>query len=162
MISRFLAALACGVSFSIAAAPLKEMPARTLITAKSAERAQFRAPALAASAKVSLPAMSVAEKALAASPSKPGEPMRIGTVRAHAKSSALETWTPVEGGFATRMQMASEGALGIRVKLELSGVTVPLELRVQGNDGRIETRPVDPARGSEAWTPWTEGSQQAI
>src|SRR5258705_3060319 len=103
MISRLLAAFACGVCVSLAAAPVKEMPARTSITAKSAVRAQFKAPALAASAKASLPALDVAEKALAATPSKPGEPMRIGTVRALAKSSALETWTPVEGGFATRM-----------------------------------------------------------
>ena len=68
----------------------------------------------------------------------------------------------MEGGFATRMQMASEGALGIRVKLELSGVAAPLEVRVQGNDGRVEWRPVDPAKGGEAWTPWTEGSEQLI
>jgi len=162
MISRLVAALACGVSLSIAAAPVKEMPARAFISAKSAVRAQFKAPALAASGKVSLPPMSVAEKALAATPSKPGEPMRIGTVRALAKSSAPETWTPVEGGFVTRMQMASEGALGIRVKLELSGVALPLEVRVQGNDGRVEWRSVDPAKGSEAWTPWTEGSEQLI
>ena len=110
MISRLLAALACGACLSIAAAPVKEMPSRIFTTAKSVAGPQFRAPALAASTKISLPAMSVAEKALAATPSKAGEPLRIGTVRALAKSSALETWTPVEGGFATRMQMASEGA----------------------------------------------------
>ena len=103
--------------------------------------------------------MNVAEKALAATPAKAGEPLRIGTVRALAKSSALETWTPVDGGFATRMQMASEGALGIRVKLELSALPRALEVRVQGNDGRVEWRPVDPTQGSEAWTPWTEGSR---
>jgi hypothetical protein len=162
MISRLLAALACGACLAIAAAPVKEMPSRTFTTAKSAARPQFKAPALAASTKILLPAMSVAEKALAATPSKADEPLRIGTVRALAKSSALETWTPVDGGFATRMQMASEGALGIRVKLELSGVAAPLEVRVQGNDGRIEWRLVDPAKGSEAWTPWTEGSEQLI
>src|SRR5258706_111333 len=162
MISRIVAALACGACFSIAAAPVKEMPARAFTTAKSAARPQFRAPALVASTKVTLGAMSVSEKALAATPSKAGEPLRIGAVRALAKSSALETWTPVDGGFATRMQMASEGALGIRVKLELAGVSSPLEVRVQGNDGRVEWRPVDPAKGSEAWTPWTEGPEQMI
>src|SRR5262249_55214969 len=32
----------------------------------------------------------------------------------------------------------------------------------QGNDGRIEGRSVDPSKGGEAWTPWTEGSEQMI
>ncbi|HEX3058838.1 MAG TPA: hypothetical protein VHP62_05705, partial [Usitatibacter sp.] len=86
MISRLLAALACGACLSIAAAPVKEMPSRTFTAAKSAARPQFKAPALAASTRISLPAMSVAEKALAATPSKAGEPLRIGTVRALAKS----------------------------------------------------------------------------
>src|SRR6185369_195784 len=99
MFSRLVVSVACGVSLSIAGAPVNEMPARAFISAKSAVRAQFKAPALDASAKVSLPPMSVSEKTLAATPSTPGEPMRIGTVRALAKSSAPETWTPVEGGF---------------------------------------------------------------
>ena len=160
--SRILAALACSACLSLVAAPVKEMPARIYTAAKSAARPQFLAPALTASAKVSLPPLSVEEKSLAATPSRPDEPLRIGTVRALAKSAAPETWTPVDAGFVTRMQMASEGALGLRVKLELTGVTSPLEVRVQGNDGRIESRPVDPAKASEAWTPWTEGSEQLI
>jgi hypothetical protein len=43
-------------ALSIAAAPVKEMPSRTLTTAKSA-RPQFKAPALAASTKSPLAAM---------------------------------------------------------------------------------------------------------
>ena len=133
------------------------MPSRAAEAPKAAVRAQFKAPALAASLNVSLPRMAV-EKATI---SKPNEPLRVGTVRELEKSSPADSWMPVEDGFVTRVLASSEGAMGIRVKLELSGLASPLEVRVQGNDGRIESMTVDASR-TEAWTPWTEGSQQLV
>jgi lysyl endopeptidase len=159
MFLRLFAIVVCAASFAVAAAPSHEMPSRSLETRKAAAPAQFKAPSLAASLKVALPRLPV-EKVIA-SASKPNEPMRIGSVRELEKSSAVESWTAIEGGFASRAIASSEGALGIRVKLELSGLTSPIEVRVQGNDGRVEMMTVDASR-TEAWTPWTEGAEQMI
>src|SRR5205823_11265562 len=49
-----------------------------------------------------------------------------------------------------------------RVALDVGRLAAPIEIRAQGTDGRIESMVVDPAQGSEAWTPWTEGSSQVI
>jgi hypothetical protein len=134
------------------------MPSRSL-TGAAAARVQFKAPRVAAT-KVTL-AAPTAEKS-AAPGETPNGALRIGMVRDVAKSSAVETWTPVEDGFVLRMQARSEGALGIRVKLDLANITSRLEVRVQGNDGRVEWMQVDSSRGAEAWTPWTEGSEQMV
>ena len=143
------------------AAPVREMPARAAVAAKSASPVQFKASSTAASTKVALPAP-VAEKSAPAPSTGAGQPLRIGSVRALPKAAALETWAPVEDGFVTRAIASSEGAMGIRTRLDLSGVTAPIEVRVQGDDGRVELMHVDPAQRTEAWTPWTDGSRQAI
>jgi lysyl endopeptidase len=159
MVFRLLASLVCAAACAAIAAPSHEMPSRAFETRKAAARPQFKAPALAASLKIALPRLAV-EKVIATA-SKPNEPMRIGSVRELEKSSAVESWTAIEGGFVSRAIASSEGALGIRVKLELSGLTSPIEVRVQGNDGRVEMMTVDASR-TEAWTPWTEGAEQMI
>ena len=153
MIPRFLVALASAASLLAAAASSHDMPSRAFEAQKVAVRSQFKAPALAASLQVRLQPPAV-DKSIAAA-SKPNEPLRIGTVRALEKSSVVESWTADEGVFVSRAIASSEGALGIRVKLELSGLASPIEVRVQGNDGRIESMTVDASR-TEAWTPWTE------
>jgi hypothetical protein len=49
----------------------------------------------------------------------------------------------------------------LRVRLDLSGATGVLEVRVQGADGQIVPMEIQPGR-EIAWTPWTEGSTQAV
>ena len=137
---RIFALLACAACFAATGSPLQEMPSRSLEAPKAVVLQQFKAPSLAVSLEVSLPPMTV-EKAIA-TVSKPDEPLQVGTVRTLEKAAAADSWTPVEGGFVTRALASSEGAMGIRVKLELSGLASPLEVRVQGNDGRIESMTV--------------------
>jgi hypothetical protein len=83
-------------------------------------------------------------------------------VRALPKAARIEQWTPVEGGFVTKLRATSEDAQGLRVKLALGAVPGALEIRVQGADGRVESMLADPVLGAEAWTPWTEGASQVI
>jgi hypothetical protein len=85
-----------------------------------------------------------------------------GPVRPVPKAAHPLAWTPVAGGFVARFRVASEEALGLRVKLEFGVVPGEFDLRVQGSAGRMEAMTLDPRQGSEAWTPWTEGSQQVI
>ncbi len=170
MIRALLAGLLCvlpalgfaapiSASLETEAAPaFMSMPSRALQGAAKA-RAQFKAPRIAAT-RITL-AAPTAEK-LAASGASVNGALRVGTVRDVAKSSALESWASVEDGFVLRTRVQSEGALGIRVKLELANVTSRIEVRVQGNDGRVEWMSVDPSNGAEAWTPWTEGSEQMV
>ena len=136
---------------------VSSMPSRESETAVSV-RAQFKAPTLAASATIALPTL---EKSAATGPIRNGA-QRVGAVRDVDKAASMDAWTPVANGFVSRLHAASEGAMGLRVKLALTGVTSPIEVRVQGNDGRIEFMSVDPARGNEAWTPWTDGSEQMV
>lgn len=157
MISRFLALVASAAFLAAGAAPNREMPSRAAEAQKAAARTAFKAPALRASLELVLPPMT-AEKTEA---SKPNEPLRVGSVRALPKSSVVDSWMPVEGGFASRALLGSEGALGIRVKLDLSGLSAPIEVRAQGNDGVVESMTV-PAGASDAWTPWTDGAQQMV
>jgi len=161
MISRAFAAVAGALTMMAFAASAAEMPSRAAITAKSASPVQFKASFAAASTTVAL-AAPVAEKSVSAATSGANQPLRIGSVRALPKAAALEKWMPVEDGFVTRAMASSEGAMGIRVRLDLSGVTAPIEVRAQGSDGRVELMRVDPAQRTEAWTPWTDGSEQAI
>jgi hypothetical protein len=174
MISRILAAIAGTLSAAAFAAhvPLaprpadppaaaQEMPSRASITPKSASAPKFRAPALAAATRVALPEL-VEQKQAVAAPANPNQPLRVAAVRALPKSAPVDTWTPVEGGFVSRAVASADGALGLRVRLDLSGFTSPLEVRAQGNDGRVYAMKIDPAQRREAWTPWTEGPEQAI
>ena len=137
---------------------LVSMPSR-VFEGQPTSRPQFKAPRIAAT-RITLAAPS-AEKLVGAGTGSGGA-IRVGTVRDVPKWVAPETWTPVEGGYVFRIQAQSEGALGIRVKLVFENVASPFEVRVQGNDGRVEWMPVDPSRGPEAWTPWTEGSEQMV
>ena len=85
---------------------------------------------------------------------------RVGFVRAAPKDFGGAGWQAVDGGFAARFDVASTGAEGLRVRLELSGAG-PLEVRVRGDAGRVESMVV-PAGAAQAWGPWTEGATQAV
>ncbi|HUQ28535.1 MAG TPA: trypsin-like peptidase domain-containing protein [Usitatibacter sp.] len=165
MIRALLACLCRALPALALAAPVTAANAAVSMPSRSSEAAavasaQFKAPRVSAMTKIMLDAPT-AEK-LATRSENPHGGRQIGIVRDVAKSSALDTWLPVEDGFVVRMLAKSEEALGIRVKLDLAGVTSRLEVRVQGNDGRVEYMSVDPSRGAQAWTPWTEGSEQMI
>lgn len=85
---------------------------------------------------------------------------QVGTVRAAPKTVAPLSWQAVEGGFAARFDVASEGALGLRLRLDLEGVG-EMELRARGTQGRVESMRI-PAGAKLAWGPWTEGAVQAV
>jgi hypothetical protein len=156
---RLLLTLIAAAAPSFASALVTEMPSRAAQGHPLVANV-FRAPRLAPIDVASLAAP--VEKAAAAPEEEPGGRLRVATVRALAKAARIEQWTPVEGGFVARLRAASDEAQGLRVKLELGAVPGPLEVRVQGIDGRIETMVADPALGAEAWTPWTEGATQLI
>ena len=154
MIPRLIALLAAAVPL-IAGAQM-EMPSRTLEGAPTA-RVTFRAPMLKPIDVASLPAP--LEKLTGVDAR--GR-MIVGPVRALPKATRADAWTPVAGGFVSRLHVASAEAEGLRVKLELGPVPGAIEARVQGNDGRIYAMLIDPTQGPEAWTPWTEGAEQVI
>jgi len=89
--------------------------------------------------------------------------LRVGDVRALPKSQAVPAWSAAAGGFVTRFRVTSEGAQGLRVRLDLDAVPGAMMLRAQGADTSIvEEMDVDPVLGPESWTPWTDGATQVI
>jgi len=118
----------------------------------------FRAPELVPEAVV-LPAP--VEKA-AAPATLVGGKLKVGDVRALPKAAPLAQWQPVDGGFVARIRAESQTAQGLRARLDLGELPGAMEVRVRGDTGPVESMLVDPARGTEAWTPWTEGASQLI
>jgi hypothetical protein len=135
------------------------MPSRPAPAAASTLAQAFRAPWLAPVNAASLPAP--LQKA-ASAPVSANAPRRVGSVRELAQPFALSAWAPVSGGFVARARVSSEGAIGLRVRLDLGVVPGEMEVRAQGTDGRIETMVLDPTRGPQAWTPWTAGPTQVL
>jgi hypothetical protein len=111
------------------------------------------------SARVALPAMEV--KVAAPQVDGPG-PLRVGTVRELPKSVAAGAWSAVAGGYVARVEISSEGALGLRARLRLPPGIVAGELRASGEAGPIEGHALGASPAGEAWTPWTEGPRQVI
>ena len=156
--TRFILAAAALASCLALPAHSIEMPSRTLVRAADAP-ATFRAPALSAHQSVRLAPM--LEKAQAdAQPA--GGPVRIGSVRALPKAAEVAEWTAVPGGFVTVLDLASAESAGIRARLDLAGLNAPIEIRVQGSDGRVVAMTANPATSAEAWTPFTEGETQRV
>lgn len=149
------ASLFAGLLGAAHAAP--EMPSREAPW-RDSPAVSFKVPGLPALQSFTLAAP--LEKAAAAE-ELPGGRLRVGTVRDLPKAKSLEQWTRAGDGFVARLDAASEGAEGLRVKLDVSAIDRPLEVRVQGDGGRIELMTVQPGR-RDAWTPWTEGAVQAI
>jgi hypothetical protein len=159
MISRLFFLLTLAIPFGAAVSAPMEMPSRALDGAPAMPMA-FRAGWIAPRDVVSLRAFE--EKASRAAPEVPSGRLRVATVRALPPASSVSSWTPIAGGYVARLRASSEGALGLRVKLELAGLAHAVEARVEGSDGRIEVLKIEPALASEAWTPWTEGPSQVI
>ncbi len=133
------------------------MPSRAALPALELPQS-FHAPLLSPASVVSLPAP---EQKAAPAPSKQG-PVRVGFVRELPKAARASVWTPVAGGYVTKLRVTSDQALGLRVRLDLGVVPGSMEVRVQGDGDRIETMVLDPTLGPTAWTPWTEGPTQVI
>ncbi len=152
-----LAALACALPLAALAA--FSMPQQGAVPAAAPLAASLRDEALAPALRIDLPAL---PKQAAAADSPPGAPLRVGTVRALPKALAVGAWTAVPGGYVTRIAATSEGAGGIRARLDLGTVPGPMQVRVRGGDARVEEMALDPWRGNVAWTPWTAGPTQAI
>jgi len=161
MIHRLAALLASVASLACAAAPGPAphgMPSRPALPMVGALAPSFRAPGLAAVDAVSLPAL----VAKAATPPNPRGPQRVGSVRELGSPVPVARWVRVAGGWVAKVRATSDGALGLRVRLDLGTMPGAMELRAQGGDGRIETMMLDPTLGPQAWTPWTEGPSQVI
>ena len=150
------ATLLAGLLNAAHAAP--EMPSREAPW-RDAPAVSFKVPGLPALQAFTLAAPSA--KAAAAAEQLPGGRLRIGTVRGLPKAGPVEQWVRTDDGLVARFDAASEGAEGLRVKLDVSSIGRPLEVRVSGADGRVEMMTVQPGR-ADAWTPWTEGAVQSI
>ena len=157
-IRELLAWAVAGAAFSTAAAAL-EMPSRPWHGDPSTQygAVAFRAPGTPVQS-IALPEM--LEKA-AEAPAPDDGRLRVGSVRALPKAADVRTWTPVRDGFVAALQATSPNAAGIRVRLDLSALAAPVEVRVQGANARIETMTLQPG-ATQAWGPWTEGETQRI
>lgn len=159
MISRFLAVLAVAAPLWAAASARMEMPSRVLDIG-APPLVFFRAPSTAPVDAVSLPGFQ--EKASRAAAQVPSGRLHVATVRALPKASQVIHWKPIAGGYVARLRASSEGALGLRVKLELAGLSSAIEARVEGSDSRVQSMNIEPSSASEAWMPWTEGASQVV
>jgi hypothetical protein len=91
----------------------------------------------------------------------PGERrVPVGAVRPAAKDAAAPDWREANGGHVARFDVASAGALGLRVRLDLEGAGA-LELRVREPGGRVIPMAVA-AGAAHAWGPWTPGDRQEV
>ena len=158
MIARIFALFASAVAAVCLAQQAPEMPSRALAEGGATPQEFFRAAHVPAGSIVTLAAP--AQKLTPVTDQR-GR-LRIGTVRPLAKAAAIPEWVSIPEGAVSRLAARSEGAEGLRVRLDVGQLTAPIEVRAQGTDGRIEFRRVDPSQGPEAWTPWTPGSTQTI
>ena len=139
----------------------RSMPSRSFPSAPPAVAA-WRAPSLEPDDIVSMPPLA-AQKSVLPKSSAAGRPLKIGENRPLEKSAAIAQWHAVPGGYVAKIRATSEGAVGIRLHLELGTVPGAFELVAAGSDsGRLESMTIDPTLGNTHWTPWTEGSSQVI
>ena len=158
MIRTLFAWASVAASFALGAQAASQMPSRELPLREPAV-VTFRAPALAASQSVTL--ATPLEKSVAAPSDTAGGRLRVGTVRGLPKSAPVEQWVAIPGGFVARFDASSLEAQGLRVRLDVAGITESLEVRVQGADGPIVPMEIQPGTAS-AWTPWTAGAAQSV
>lgn len=150
LILALAASLACTALFA------QQMPGRAFEGAAS-EAPRFRSSA-EFETRYTWPAQG---KAAVASPIDDGRRLVVGRVRAAPKSFAGLDWQAADGGRIARFEAADAGALGLRVRLDLAGEAVALDVRVQGSGERVESMRIAPGT-TEAWTPWTEGDVQKV
>jgi len=119
------------------------------------------APAFAAPAPQEI-TLEPPSKAALAQPKDAAGRHRSGIVRTLPKAAALGGWSAERGGYVARVRATSQGALSLRVRLDLSKLPGAVALSAQGTVGGVETMTVEPLLGAVAWTPWTEGESQSI
>lgn len=174
MMKNFLAALAFTIPFAASAAttgqpPVRvvestgfpsSMPSRTFESAPAPPIA-WRAPSLAPVDLASMPA--IEQKSALAAIRRVGTPLKVGTTQTLDTPASIVKWTAVPGGFVAKVRTSSEGAMGIRTRLDLGTVPGDFELVAQGSaSALLESMTIDPTLGNTHWTPWTEGSSQVI
>jgi hypothetical protein len=157
MIARIFGFLAAAFAAVSLAQPAPEMPSRALAEGAVPQEI-FRAANLPA-----VPAVKLAAPAEKAQPTvdKRGR-LRVGSVRTLGIPAPVRDWASIPEGAVSRVAATSEGAEGLRVRLDVGPLAEPIEVRVQGSDGKVEFRRVEPAQAQEAWTPWTPGATQVI
>jgi lysyl endopeptidase len=139
----------------------KHMPSQTFATTPPAT-VSWRAPALEPLDLVSMPAVPQ-EKSNAAITNRIGQPLKVGTNQPLAKAASIVKWIAVPGGFVAKIRASSQGAVGLRVRLDLGTVPGEFGLVAQGSEStRLEAMTIDPTLGNTHWTPWTEGASQVI
>jgi lysyl endopeptidase len=144
-----------------AATEARHMPSQAFAPTPAAAIA-WRAPALVPVDLVSMPPV-VQQKSSAAITSRIGQPLQVGTNQPLAKAASIVQWTAVAGGFVAKIRVSSEGAVGLRVRLDLGTVPGAFTLVAQGSgDPRLEAMTIDPTLGNSHWTPWTDGASQVI
>jgi lysyl endopeptidase len=155
MIARFLLSFALAATCTLAqAAP--QMPSRVAGGPADVFEA-FRAPEVPAIELVRL-----GPPAKRTTPVLENGRLLLGAERALPSAKAVSDWAQVPEGAVSRFRATSESAAGLRVRLEVTRVAVPFEIRVRGNNDRVEVMTVRPGQSSEVWTPWTEGPTQQI
>jgi len=138
---------------------LTRMPSRATEAAVPAP-VTWRAPLLPARDLISLPPLPQQKAAPAQSANAP---LQVATGRPLVKAAPIAQWTRVPGGYVARLRVSSEGAEGLRLRIELGTVPGAFELRAQGPASSvIEAMTIDPLLGNTHWTPWTEGSTQTL
>lgn len=158
MIRRLVSWVPVLAVLSLGAEAAMQMPARD-VALRDEAIVTFRAPSLAATQLIAL-AMPL-EKSVSA-PSQPvNGALRVATVRGLPKSAPVEQWVATGGGFVARFDVASAEAQGLRVRLDVAGLTDAVDVRVRGDDGQVVPMEILPGRET-AWTAWTEGSAQSV
>lgn len=158
MIRRLLAWVSILAAIPFGAVAASQMPSRELPVGDS-PIVTFRAPSLAATQSVALAAP--LQKSVSASAQPANGALRVADVRGLPKSAPVEQWIAIGGGYVARFDASSATAEGLRVRLDLAGLTDGVEVRVQGADGIIVPMRVQPGSAT-AWTPWTGGESQTV
>src|SRR5687767_9296886 len=117
---------------------------------------RFVAPQIAPERVVSLAAPKLKQAPVADAQGR----LRIASERPVAPAASRD-WAQIDEGMVNRLSATSDSAEGLRLKLDVSGLAAPVEVRAQGTDGRVEVMRVD-SGSSEAWTPWTAGPTQVV
>lgn len=98
-------------------------------------------------------------------PPRAAAPQRVGSVfPAPAAVVSRTQWErQSDGTFVTQLKITSQGALGIRAKLQLPDGVVMGELRAAANwRDNAESVPLYVATANEIWTPYTDGETQLV
>ncbi len=97
-------------------------------------------------------------------PRSPSAPVAVGAVFASRAAPQVAQWeAQADGSRVTHIRIQSDGALGIRARLQLPPGMTAGELRAVSHHGDIASvLPLSVSRQGEVWTPYTEGDTQIV